>query len=320
MRLWALIAAVLLSALIVSSASIAGAADDIRFTIELARYDGRVHATFRSGDSDHDNHWSSDFAAGELAGLDLSRLHAPGSGPVRFAIQREAGRLDCAGNGGNAMAVGRCNFTADEGFANYLAARGMRRPSSREAFTMMAVNVRRDLIEALSGARYPTPSVDNLVALTALGANGRYINDLARVGYRPETLDALIQFKALGITADYIGGYVRMGYGNIPSDQLVQLKALDIDAAYVAGFDRIGYGRIAPDELVQLKALGITPEWVQGFQRLGFRHIPVSKLVEMKAVGVDADYVRAVQQGSAETLTPDRLVQLRAIGYRPSSR
>ena len=41
---------------------------------------------------------------------------------------REAGRLDCAGNGGIARASGDCGFTPDAGFMQLLASRGIGQP------------------------------------------------------------------------------------------------------------------------------------------------------------------------------------------------
>ena len=291
-RTLAFFAALICSALAVSSAcTAASAAETHRFTLEPARQQGQIHASFHRTDDRGRNTWSTSFPVSELAGLDTVRLNAAGSSPLSFAIVREAGRLDCAGNGGNSMAIGSCRFTADAAFTNFIVSRGMRRPTADQAFGLMAVNARRDIVEALSAVRYPVPTVDQLTALTAVGVSGRYIADLARVGYRPATLDALLQFKALDITPDFIEGFVRLGYANLPADELVQLKALDIGADFIAGFERLGYRRLSDDQLVQLKALDVTPE-----------------------------FVRSVQRDSAELPSPDRLVQMRALGYRPRSR
>ena len=289
-RLLAFIAALALSALTVSAACTAGPAHTLRFTLEPSRQPGTINANFRKADREHTN-WSTSFPVRDLVGLDVERLRAPGNAPLRFAIVREAGRLDCGGSGGNSRAAGSCRFTADAAFTDFLVSRGMRRPTADQSFGLMAVNARRDLVEALSAARYPVPTPDQLMALTAVGVSARYIGDLARVGYRPATLDTLLQFKALDISPGFIQGFVRLGYANLPADELVQLKALDIGADFIAGFERLGYRRLSVDQLVQLKALNVTPE-----------------------------FVRSVQQDSAELPSPDRLVQLRAIGYSPRPR
>ncbi len=288
-RLFAFLAAMLVSLVAISSAT-ASEAETIHFRLDASRGSpGRVHASFSSvGDRDRQHHWSTDFAGGELAGLDFNRLRAGGNQALRFALVREAGRLDCAGAGGHSAASGDCRFTPDPAFTSFLVSRGMRRCAESQNFSMMAVNVRRDVVDALHAARYPVPTCDELISLTAVGVDGGYISGLARVGYRPPNLDTLLQFKALNITSTWIEGFVRHGMGRMDPEELVQLKALDITGDYIAGFQRAGYRNLSADQLVQLKALGVTPE-----------------------------YAAAVRRGTSELPTPERLVELKAIGFRP---
>jgi hypothetical protein len=318
-RLIAMVAALLISALAVTTACTAARGDPsqpIRFTLERGHSDGnRLHAEFRKDRGDSHNQWSSDFPISELAGLDVAQLRS--GGPVRFALVREAGRLDCAGNGGSGEATGSCRFTPNAAFTEDLVRRGMKRPSDEQALTLMAVNVRRDVIDALTAARYPVPSVDNLVSLTAVGVTGPYISNLARAGYRPKDLDTLLQFKALNITPEWIEGFVHLGYANMPADQLVQLKALDIDAAFVAGFERMGYGRLPADELVQFKALGIDGPFVAGFDRIGYGRLPADELVQFKALGITPEFVAGFRRIGYDHLSADKLVQLKALGITP---
>lgn len=286
-RCLAFLFALFLTTLSVASACSAAPSDWVRFTLEPARNPAEIRATFREdGDRDRDSRWSTSFSPGALVGLDAQALRAGGSRPLRFAIVREAGRLDCAGHGGNSHAQGNCSFTADPGFMQMLASRGIERPSRDEAFTMMAVNVRRDLVDAVAAARYPTPSIDNLVAMTAVGVTAPYINDLARLGYRPATVQDLVEFKALNITPDYIGGFARIGYRNMDPDDLVQLKALGITPQFVLGFERIGYRALPVETLVQLKALDITPEFVRSVEQRPGEMPPISQLVLLKSLPI----------------------------------
>jgi len=312
-RLFAFLAAILLSALAVTSACTAaqGDADNgaIRFTVEPVRKDSsRVHAEFRRDERGDRNIWSSDFAPAELAGLDVTRLRS--SGPVRFALVREAGRMDCAGNGANGEARGTCRFTPDSAFIDSLVRRGMKRPTESQALTLMAVNVRRDIVDALTAARYPMPSIDNLVALTAVGVTGPYISGLSQAGYRPDDLDTLLQFKALGISPAWIRGFVQMGYDKLPADQLVQLKALGIDAPFIAGFEQAGYGRLPADDLVQFKALGITPGFVEGFRKVGYARLGTDELVQLKALGITPEFAARMRR-DGKLPSASRLVELR---------
>jgi len=287
-RCLAFLLAVMFATITVSSACVAAPADWVGFTLRPERGDGRkIHASFddeeRGGDR---NSWSTGFRPSELIGLDTAGFRGPGNRPLRFAIVREAGRLDCSGNGGGSRAIGNCRFTADASFMRLLASRGIGTPNREQAFGLMAVDARRDLIDAVVAARYPTPTIDDLMALSALGVNGRYIADLARVGYRPRAIDTLIEFKALGVTPQWIGEFTRAGYGNLPADQLVQLRALNITPEFIVAFDRIGYARLPVDSLVQLKALNVTPEFALAANRQNDRRLSVDQLVQMRALGL----------------------------------
>ena len=285
-RCLALLGALLLSLITVASACTAAPAEWIHFTLEPERGTDRIHVSFRSEDRpSHDNSWSTSFRPSDLVGLDAAGFRGSGNRPLRFAVIREAGRLDCSGQGGGSYGAGYCSFNADARFTRLLESRGIGRPTQEQSFGLMAVDARRDVIDALASARYPTPSIDDLTALSALGVNSAYIAEMSRAGYRPDTLDGLIQFKALNITPQWIGGFVRMGYGKLPADDLVQLKALDITPEFIAGFDRVGYAHLPVDQLVQLKALGITPDFVRRVAAVDNGLPPVDKLVQLKAFG-----------------------------------
>lgn len=286
-RFLAIALALLFSSLTVSSACTAAPSDWIHFTLDAGHGGGgEIQAAFKQESRGKDrNNWSSGFMPSELIGLDISGFRGSGTRPLRFALVREAGRLDCAGSGGGSHAYGDCSFTPDAGFMQLLASRGIGRPSREQAFGLMALNVRRALIDAIAGARYPVPTIDQLMALTAVGVNGRYILDMSNAGYRPRSVNGLVEFKALGITPEWIGGFARIGYGNIPTDELAQLKAMNITPEYVAGFDRAGYRHLPAGTLVQLKALGITPEFVRRAAAGRSTMPPVNELVEMKVFG-----------------------------------
>jgi hypothetical protein len=278
--------AVMIAFVTLTSACIAQSGDWIRFTLEQRGNDNRIQASFREQDRNADkNNWSTGFMPSDLIGLEVSSFRNAGTRPLHFAVVREAGRLDCSGNGGNGFAGGNCSFTANPAFMQLLASRGIGRPSRDEAFALMAVNAHREMIDAVAAARYPTPSIDDVVALSALGVDGRYISDMARGGYRPASIQSLIEFKALGITPGWIAGFARVGYANVPGDGLVQLRALGVTPDYIAGFQRIGYRDLPVDTLVELKALNITPEFVQTAVRSGEPMPDPNDLVEMKIFG-----------------------------------
>jgi hypothetical protein len=285
-RLVAFASAILAASVSVASACTAAQGEPIRFTLGADRGGQSIHASFHSSDGrGRENDWSTDFRPSDLAGLDMAAFHGAGNRPLRFALVREAGRLDCSGSGGGFHAAGGCAFTADPGFMQFLQSRGVARPTNEQAIGLMALNVRRELIDAIAAAHYPRPTIDNLMALSALGIDETYIAGMAQAGYRPRTLDALVQFKALNITPQWIAGFVRIGYAGLPADQLMQLKALDITPDYIAGFDRVGYRHLPVDKLVQLKALDITPDFVRSAAGPGGQMPDVPTLMQWKTVG-----------------------------------
>jgi hypothetical protein len=271
----------------VSSACIAQTGDWVHFTLEPQRSDpAKIRASFRDRDAGADkSNWSTGFMPSDLIGLEVSSFRASGTRPLHFAIVREAGRLDCTGNGGAAYAAGNCRFTADPAFRQLLVRRGIGQPSRKDAFGLMAVNARRDLVDALVAARYPTPRISDLMALAALGVDGAYIHEMSRAGYRPPSIQSLIEFKALGITPPWIAGFARLGYADVPASGLVQMKALGITPEFIAAYQRIGYRDLPVDQLVELKALGITPEFVRASVGARQSMPPVRDLVEMRLFG-----------------------------------
>src|SRR6476620_7002178 len=172
-RCLALMCALLFAFVSVSSACMAAAPDWIRFDLAAQRDRSEIHATFHDESRGRDEHqWSNGFKPSELIGLDVAGFYSAGSRPLHFAVAREAGRLDCVGNGGASRASGNCGFTPDAGFMQLLASRGIGRPDREQAFGLMALDVRRALIDAVAAARYPTPSLDDLMSMTAVGVTG----------------------------------------------------------------------------------------------------------------------------------------------------
>lgn len=284
-RTLAMIAALVLTTITVSSAGFAHGADNLSFALHPGKAADRVQLSLRGGNGDRDTHMSNSFAARDLAGLDLAALRSWAPAQVRFALVREAGRVDCSGSASRGHATGGCGFTPDQAFADFLASRGISRPDRDHAFTLAMVGTRRDLVEALRSARYPTPTIDDLTALSALGVDRGFVDVLASRGYRPRKLDELVQFAALGVTPDYIDGLARAGYRDIGADGIVQFKALGVTPDYLAELAAKGYRNLGADEVVQLKALGVGGQFVSELERNGIRGQSVDQLVKLRVLG-----------------------------------
>ena len=214
----AFICALLVSLVALSSTCLAQSPDWIRFTLQPQHENStRIQARFQHRErANGDDNWSAAFMPSELIGLEVSPFHASGTRPLHFSIARQAGRLDCIGNGGASFASGNCRFSENPAFSQLLVNRGIGRPTSDQMFALMAVNAHRELIDAVVQARYPTPRINDLIALSALGVDGQYIGEMSRAAYRPRTLQSLIEFKAMGITPAWVVGFARVGYASLP--------------------------------------------------------------------------------------------------------
>ena len=286
---------IFLAAVAASTLTVTGtvdAAGPSEFDFRLTEQSGeRIRADFRR--VGRQSEWNSSFAASEFLGLDRSRLAGTQPSPVQFALVRDAGRLDCSGNGGKGVAAGRCRFTSNERFFDYLRSSGVSSLSDDDRYTMTAIGVRRDLVAAIRQANYPAPSASDLISLAALGVERGYIDRLAAAGYRPDRIDTLIQYKALGITPEYIAGLHRAGFAGITASQLVQFKALGIDSAYIESLRAAGYAGLPAGTLVEFKALGVTGQYLADLRRRGFAPAP-GKIIQMKALGITPEEVGAI--------------------------
>ena len=195
-RFFALVGALLLAFISISSACTAAPAGLFHFTLEADHGNDRIEGSFRSETRpNHHNNWSTGFRPSELVGLDLAGFRGAGSRPLRFSVIRVAGRLDCSGNGGQSYAAGNCSFTRDPAFAELLRTRGIGNPTDEQAFGLMAVNAQRNLIDALAAAQYPTPSINDLTALSALGVDGAYIHNMRLPATAPNRSTRLFSSK-----------------------------------------------------------------------------------------------------------------------------
>jgi len=109
-RCLAMMCALLFAFISVSSACMAAPSDWISFDLKAQSDRQAIHATFHDEHrGNDDNQWSNGFKPSELIGLDVAGFYSAGSKPLRFAVAREAGRLDCAGTGGSAISWSRAS-------------------------------------------------------------------------------------------------------------------------------------------------------------------------------------------------------------------
>lgn len=313
-RSLALLAALVMAAITLSTACMATPSRPMAFTLQALAGRPEVQLSLRRGDAEHHSSMSNAFAPADLAGLDLAALRQPGQRPIQFAYVREAGRVDCAGNGGNSAASGQCTFTRNAAFAQFLAARGIGEPSLEQAYELTMTGATRDLVETLAQFRYPRPNIDQLTELSAVGVDRPYIASLAGRGYTPQTLDELTAFAALEVTPEYVDALARSGYRHLSGDEITEFKALGIEPAFIASLASAGYRNLSADEVEQMAALDIDPAFISSFARIGYANLPVDTLVQLKALDVTPEFVERLRRSGIVAESADKLVALKAIG------
>jgi hypothetical protein len=266
--------------------------------------------------------WSNDRSLSELAGLGPTQLSGA-RGPVRFALVKEAGRLDCAGTAGSLRGGGSCSFTPDAGFASYLQARGMGVPTRHQAFSLTMSGVGRDLVDALDKGGFERPRVEQLTAMGIHGATADYVRALSGLGYRLSA-DDVVAFKIHGVDPDYIRALAPIApkLRHISASDLVSLKIHGVEPQFVRAMAAMGpqFQEVTADDLVNMAIHGVTADYVEQIAALGYRNLSADDFVNMAIHGVTPDYVRSLRRSGMAPASAQQLVKLRLSGFDPEVR
>lgn len=293
--------------------------------------------------------WSNDRPISDLQGISAAQVRGA-TGPVRFAMVRDAGRLDCSGTAGRLTGNGACSFTVNPAFAAYLTQHGIGSPTPHEAFSLTMSGVGRDLIESMESIGYARPTAGQLASMAVHGLSGDYVRELDRSGYRLRSADDLVSFKIHGVeasyirelaaispklrhlsaddivslrihgvTADYVRRMAAMGpeFANLSADNLVSFSIRGARPELVAAYARFTGRPLDADDVVSMAVHGVTADFVQQMAALGYRNLSADDLVSLQIHGVTADYVRRLNASGMGHLSADGLVRLRTAGFEP---
>ncbi len=236
------------------SASIANSTPTIRFGLS-ERDDGKFQLDLERDKPKH-QHFSLSFRQVDLPGMNKEALRGPDGMPIRFTLAREAGRLDCVGASKQRRASGTCRLTSDSSFTAFLHASQVARPSEEDLLDMVMVGTPRELVQALTDARYSMPTPHDLVALTAVGVTADYVRSLGAAGYPRLSIAELIQLKAVGVSPNFVQAMRKAGYDRLSASELVQLKVIGVDANFIMDLKRRGYHDLPVSRLVQFRIFG----------------------------------------------------------------
>ena len=212
---------------------------------------------------------SYDFA--ELQGL--SSDQASGSGPVKFSLVREAGRIDCEGNFQNGKGSGTFTFTPSSTFVSAMKSRGFdfEQDASR--------NGERDL-------------EDRLFAATTLNVTTALADDLNSANFGKLQVEDLFKAAIFKIDSNFMREMKASGFENMGMEELVKARIFKVDAEFARQVSQMGFEKEPFESLVKMRIFKVTPEFIAEVRNEGITNLTIEEAVKMQIFKIDSEFIR----------------------------
>jgi hypothetical protein len=246
------------------------------------------------------NQMGQTFDFSELQGL--TREQAQGSGPVRFALVREAGRVDLEGSFQNGKGSGTFTFTPDSSFLGAMKSRG---------FDFENISMR-------DGDRGQPE--DKLFAAAMLNVTTALADDLLSADFGQLDVDDLFKAAIFKIDSKFMREMKASGFPGMRMEELVKARIFKIDADFLREAARLGFDKEPFESLVKMRIFKVTPEFVAEARAEGLNDLSVEQLVKLRIFNIDADFIRRAR-AEGVPLEVEALVRERiGVGGRRRSR
>ena len=231
------------------------------------------------GQSQHESDWP----VSSLQGIDLA---TPGKHDVKFAVVREAGRLDADGvvNAGEGAGVFR--FTADPDYIGAMGKLGFDDIDDHKQFTMAVHDVTTEFARTMKAENLEDLETDKLIAFRIFEVTPDYIDELRAAGLPAREADKLIAFRVHGVTPAVVRELGQLGLP-LEEDQLIAFRVHGVTPEYVAKVKAAGLGTPDADQLIAMRVHGVTPEYIAQMKARGLKNLTLDRLVELKVHGID---------------------------------
>ena len=172
-----------------------------------------------------------------------------------------------------------------------------------------------DLLDAIDEAKYPHPSVDELITLHNQGVTGDYVRKMGAIGPTRPTLQQLLALAVQGITPDYVTT-MNLRLTTQPTvDQLIELRTQGVSMRWLNALADTGYRKLSIDDAVALASHGVSSTYVRDLMYAGFRDLTPQQLVALRTSGVDGTYARQMARHGYHSI--DDLIRLKQNGVEP---
>jgi len=174
-----------------------------------------------------------------------------------------------------------------------------------------------DLLSAIDDAKYPHPSVDELIALKNHGVSASLVRAMGALGPNRPTLDRLAQLADRGVTATYYATLQKYLATPATIDQVIALRDQGVSASWLAALSAAGYPRLTAEDATALAQQGVSSSYVRGMIDAGLRSLTPAQLIQLRDAGVDGAFVRRVYAHGYRNFGVDELIRLRESGFQP---
>jgi hypothetical protein len=238
------------------------------------------------------------FDVAELQGLTREQVQA--GGPVRFALVREAGRIELEGSFQNGRGSGTFTFTADRGFAPAMKSRGFD-------------------FEKISDWDGKNDGPENkLFAATVLNVTTALADDLLSADFGPLDVGDLFKAAIFKVDSKFMREMKASGFPGLRMEELVKARIFKIDADFVRQAAQMGLDKEPFESLVKMRIFKVTPEYVTEMRAEGLNNLAIEDLVKMRIFNIDVDFIRRAR-AEGIPLEVEELVQRRiGVGRRRS--
>lgn len=272
-------------------------ADESEWQKDEEKRDGLHLSLERRSDRGGRNQMGQTFAFSELQGL--TREQAQGTGPVRFALVREAGRVDLEGSFQDGKGSGTFTFTPDRGFVSAMKGRGF------------------DFEKTASWNEKGEPE-DRIFAAAMLNVTTALADDLLSADFGKLDVDDLFKAAIFKVDSKFMREMKASGFPGLRMEELVKARIFKIDADFVRQAAQMGLDKEPFESLVKMRIFKVTPEYVTEMRAEGLNGLAVEDLVKLRIFNIDVDFIRKAR-AEGVPLEVEALVQERiGVGRRRS--
>ena len=250
---------------------------------------GRLYLALRYGRT---SNMGTTYATEALAGLRADQIFAETSTPVRFALEREAGRVSFDGSFRDGRGAGLFAFEPKAGYLDSVrqlgvdvSDRGRSEDTDERLLVLALLDVSTDYMRGMIAEGYRV-SLAEFEQTRIFDVTPAYIRAMREGGW-DLSLDELLQSRIHGVTPEFRAEMDKLGYP-LPFDDLVAFRIHGVTASWIGELRSLGYDDLGADDLVSTRIFQVTPEFIRRVFAAGYRDIPMSDLISMRVQGLDA--------------------------------